>query len=316
MNANILLLGATGFLGKRLSKRLSEDKISYIPISKSLGTDLRDYEQFKKVFEQNHGVEIILHAATYVGGIKFGLDHPAEIYYNNALINTYLFELAREFKVHRIVIPIPNCSYPRDIYPEFKEELWWDGPLDESVMVYGFIRKGSYMQSWAYHKQYGLETINLIVPNMYGPEDHFDEVRSHALGALIMKIVKAKKKGLPEVVVWGSGKPVREWLYVDDCVEAIVRAMEIPHTLEPINIGIGMGISIKELAEMIKEEVSYEGQLAFHTSYPDGAPHKVMNIERCKEIFHWHPTISLKEGIAKTVRWYLHDEISRSSALS
>jgi GDP-L-fucose synthase len=304
MSRKVLLLGATGFLGKRIALRLRKDGISFIPVSRSLGTDLRDYAQFRRIFETNRGIDTILHAATFIGGIKFGLDHPGEIYYNNSLINTYLFELARDFAVRRIVNPISNCSYPRDIYPEFREELWWQGPLDESVMVYGFIRKGSWVQSWAYHRQYGLETINLIVPNMYGPEDHFDEVRSHALGALVMKVVRACESSKPEVVVWGSGKPIREWLYVDDCVDAMMRAIDVDHTSEPINIGVGSGVSIRELAEMIQREAGYRGKLVFDASFPDGAPYKVMNIDKCKRLFGWSPQTILKDGIAATVSWY------------
>jgi GDP-L-fucose synthase len=305
MTKKILLLGATGFLGKRIRRRLEKDGADFVPVSRSLGTDLRDYRQFRQVFEKNPGIDVILHAATYVGGIKFGLEHPGEIYFNNSLINAHLFELAKEFKIKRLVNPISNCSYPRDVFPQFKEELWWDGPLDESVMVYGFIRKGSWVQSWAYYKQYGLETINLIVPNMYGPEDHFDEVRSHALGALVMKMAKAKRLAQPEVVVWGSGKPVREWLYVDDCVEAMLRAVDIPHTPEPINIGIGSGVSIRELAERIQQQVGYSGRLVFDPSKPDGAPYKVMNVDKCRSVFGWSPTTGLQDGIAATVLWYV-----------
>lgn len=301
----ILLLGATGFLGKRLARRLTADGTAFVSVSQSLGTDLRDYDQFRRVFAAHPGVDAVLHAAAYVGGIKFGLMHPGEIFFNNALLNTYLFELAREFKVKRIINPISNCSYPRDVHPEFREELWWNGPLDDSVMVYGFIRKASYVQSLAYYQQYGLETVNLIVPNMYGPEDHFDELRSHALGALVMKIARAKRRGDSEAVVWGSGRPVREWLYVDDCVEAMLRAVTIPYPAGPINIGIGHGVSIRELAEMISDEVGYNGALVYDASQPDGAPHKVMNVERCNEIFRWRPQIGLREGIARTVRWYL-----------
>lgn len=303
----ILLLGATGFLGRRLAARFQSEGLDFVPVAKSLGTDLRDHKQFRQVFEENPGVNVVVHAATFIGGIRFGLDHPAEIFYNNTLLSANLFESAREFGIQRIINPISNCSYPRDVFPEFKEELWWAGPLDDSVLVYGLVRKASYVQSLAYYRQYGLETINLIVPNMYGPGDHFDEIRSHALGALVMKIARAKRAGQPSVVVWGSGKPVREWLYVDDCVEAIRRAMGIPHYVEPINIGVGSGVSIAELAEHIKREVGYTGTFEFDRSKPDGAPHKVMNIERCKHVLGWWPRTSLDEGIRKTVRWYLEN---------
>ncbi len=299
-----MVLGATGFLGSRVARRLEAEGRDFVPVARSLGTDLRDHREFRKVFEVNAAIDIVVNAAAFIGGIRFGLDHPAEIFLNNVLITANLFELAREFNVRRIINPIANCSYPRDLFREFTEDLWWAGPLDESVMVYGLVRKASYVQSWAYHKQYGLETINLIVPNMYGPGDRFDELRSHALGALVMKIVKAKRTGQSSVVVWGSGKPIREWLYVDDCVEGIMRSMSMPLYLEPINIGVGVGVSIAELAEMIKRALGYAGRLEFDGSKPDGAPYKVMDIGRCKKVFGWWPRTGLEEGIAETVKWY------------
>lgn len=300
-----LLLGATGFLGHRLAQLLEREGVDFVPVSRSGGTDLRELDQFEQVFAQNPDVDVVLNAAAFIGGISFGYAHAAEIYFNNALMSTYLFELAHRHGIRRVVNPIANCSYPRDVYPEFREELWWDGPLDNSVLIYGHVRKSSYIQSLAYHQQYGLETINLIVPNLYGPGDHFDEVRSHALGALVMKIVRAKREYLPEVVVWGTGMPVREWLFVDDCAEAMLRAVDIPHTTEPINIGIGSGVSIAELARSIQAKVGYEGELVFDTSKPDGAPHKVMNVDRCVEVFGWRPQTSLQAGIEQTVAWYL-----------
>jgi len=274
-----------------------------------MGTDFRDIGQFRKFMQENGPFDVILHAATYVGGIQFGYAHAAELYYNNALMHANLFQVAHEFHVKRIINPISNCSYPSDISEAFREENWWQGELDESVMVYGFIRKGSWMQSWGYWKQYGLETINLIVPNMYGPDDHFEEVRSHALGALVMKIARAKQAKEPEIIVWGSGEPIREWLYVDDCVEAMMRAVNLPHTEKPINIGVGYGVSILELAEMIQKELGYTGKLTPDTSKPDGAPYKVMDIERCRQLCGWVPSTSLNDGLRQTIDWYLNNHI-------
>jgi GDP-L-fucose synthase len=175
------------------------------------------------------------------------------------------------------------------------------------VLVYGFVRKASWVQSWAYFKQFGFQTSNLILPNMYGPGDHFDEKRSHALGALITKVVEAKRKNLPSVSVWGSGAPIREWLYVDDGADALIKALEIDDIIDPINIGVGKGISIFELAKLIKEIVRYDGQLVLDTSKPDGAPYKTMNNERMKKILNWVPTTSLRDGIEKTVEWYINN---------
>jgi len=305
MKTKIILIGATGFLGKRLSLKLQKIGIPFISISKSLGYDLREKQYAEKVFKKNSDANVVFNAAAYVGGIQFGYKHPAEIYYNNSLINTYLFELAKNYGIKRLINPISNCSYPRDLFTAFKEADWWNGELDESVFVYGFVRKASYVQSWAYHRQYGLETINLIVPNMYGPEDHFEPERSHALGAIIMRMYEAKKRNDKEFIIWGSGKPIREWLYIDDCADAMIRAIDMPYIEKPINIGVGYGISIKELAEMIRKELDYTGKLIFDTSKPDGAPYKVMDISRCKEYFKWNPSTNIIDGIKRTIEWYL-----------
>ncbi len=299
----IMVAGGTGFLGKRVVKRLKGEGIPYIATSKSLGVDFRDYAQTEKFFQKERP-DILINCAAFVGGIKFGMEHEGEIYFNNTLINLNLFDCARKYGVKRIINPISNCSYPDVVDKDFKESEWWDGPLHRSVLVYGFVKKSTWVLSVAYKSQHGLDVINFLVPNMYGPGDHFNEVRSHALGALIMKIANAKENNLDEVIVWGTGKPVREWLFVDDCVEAFLRGLTIKPQEEPINIGQGFGISIKDLAEMIKDIVGYKGRLVYDTTKPDGAPYKVMNIDRCKEIFNWHPNTDLKEGIKITVDWY------------
>ena len=222
----------------------------------------------------------------------------------NILISTNLIEAARIYGVKKFISPIANCAYPDVINREFKEEEFWDGSLNETVMVYGMVRKAQWAQTWAYHHQYGMKFINLILPNMYGPGDYFDAERSHALGALVMKIIDAKEQNNPQVMIWGSGKPVREWLYIDDGAEALVKALSLDYTADPINIGVGKGISIKDLACLIKKTVKYKGKLAFDKSKPDGAPYKVMNTEKCKKIFKWLPETKLEQGIKETVKWY------------
>jgi GDP-L-fucose synthase len=172
-------------------------------------------------------------------------------------------------------------------------------------MVYGFARKASWIGSWAYQKQYDLDVINLILSNMYGPEDHFDEERSHALGALIMKIVQAKRTNAKQVSVWGSGTPVREWLHVDDGAEAMVRAIHVDPCIEPINIGIGKGISILQMAQLIKDLVGYQGDLILDPSKPDGAPYKTVDGSRGAAHFGWQPTRDFKTGVAEAISWYI-----------
>lgn len=298
----ILVAGASGFLGKRVCRLLKAKGLSYVPTSLSLGVDLRDAEATRRLFHEVRPAQVI-NCAAYVGGIQFGYKHPAELFHNNLLMTLNLLDAARAVGVGRMVNPISNCAYPgRATY--FREDEFWDGPLHESVLTYGFVRKASWVGSWAYAKQYGLDVLNLILSNMYGPEDHFEEERSHALGALVMKIVRAQRESLPEVSIWGSGQPVREWLHVDDGAEAMVRGLDAPACLEPVNIGIGQGISIIDLAEMIKQRAGYTGRLVLDPTKPDGAPHKTVDGTRGKQLLGWSPERDLGQGIQDTINWY------------
>ena len=290
----VFVPGGSGFLGKRVAAKLKEKSIEHVSLSLRDGYDFRDFNQLKGLFKKE-SFDAVINCAAFVGGIQFGYEKTGELFYNNILMSTNIMEASRLTNVKRFINPISNCSYPGHLTRDFKEEEWWDGPLHESVLVYGSARKASWVQSWAYYKQYGFVTINLILPNMYGPGDHFDETRSHALGALIMKFVEAKRKNLPEVTVWGTGTPVREWLYVDDGVEILLKAIEIDPTIEPINVGVGEGISILELAKLIKEVVGYKGNIVLDKTKPDGAPHKTMDNTRLKNIFHWTPPTSLRK---------------------
>lgn len=303
----VFVAGGSGFLGKRIIKRLETKKIPYVTTSLSLGTDFTDMKQ-TLAFYKKHQPTVVIHAAAYVGGITFGIEHAGEIYYKNIIASTNLIEAARLSGVKKFINTIGNCSYPDVKNRIFKEEEFWNGPLHPSVAAYGIVRKAQYLQSVAYHNQYGMNFANLILPNMYGPNDHFNETRSHALGALLMKIATAKENNIPQVIVWGTGKPIREWLHVDDGAEALIRAMKVDTGIEPINIGVGKGISIKELALLIKEIVGYKGKLVFDRTKPDGAPYKIMDIRKCKRIFGWIPNTPLEEGILQTYKWYMKNK--------
>lgn len=303
----ILVTGSSGFLGKRVCHLLSELGRDYYSTSLSLGLDLRDRHATLDYFNELKP-DFVINCAAYVGGIQFGYKHPAELFHNNLQITLNLLEACNEVKVKRMVNPISNCSYPGEA-TFFKEDEYWNGPLHESVMVYGFVRKASWVGAWAYAKQYNLDVLNLIFSNMYGPDDHFEEERSHALGALIMKIVEAKKNNQPEVAVWGTGNPVREWLHVDDAAEAMVRGLEIARTDEIVNVGVGRGISISVMANLIKEYVGYQGDLRFDTSKPDGAIYKTVDGSLGKKLFDWQPGKDLGQGIKDTIDWYLMREV-------
>jgi GDP-L-fucose synthase len=299
---SILVLGATGFVGRRVCRLLEARGAAFTRTSLSLGVDLREREQVRALFQSARPKHII-NCASFVGGIQYGLKHPVEIFDNNARMTANIFEASHKADVVRVVNPISNCVYPRG-KTLFREEEIWDGPMDDSVLVYGAMRKLSWVASWAYARQHGLDTLNLVLSNMYGPEDHFDEERSHALGALVMKVFRAKADGAPHVVVWGSGKPVREWLHVDDGAEALVRGLDAKPTREFVNVGVGEGISVLALAEKIRAAVGYEGKIVLDQTKPDGAPHKTVDGARGEELLGWRPCISLDEGIAATVDWY------------
>ncbi len=298
----IAVTGATGFLGKRVVKKLRERGDQPVITSLSMGVDLRDQAQTIEFF-QREKPDILLNCASFVGGIQFGYKYPVDLFENNLLMNVNILKAARESGVKRIVNPISNCVYPAKA-TLFKEEEIWDGPMHESVLVYGFVRKAFWVGSWANHRQYGLDVINIVLSNMYGPEDHFEEERSHALGALIMKFVEAKRKNQPHVNVWGSGKPVREWMHVDDGAEAMIRSIEMPATEDFVNIGIGQGISVIEMCELIKEIVGYEGAIQLDPSKPDGAAYKTVDGTRGEQLLGWKPSIPFREGVAQAIRWY------------
>lgn len=299
----ILVTGATGFLGKRVCRQLEAGGHSFVRSSLSLGTDLREKDAALTLFKQV-SPNYVLNCASFVGGIQFGQKHPVEIFQNNLQITLNLLEACHQSGVKRLVNPISNCAYPGEAHL-FKEDEFWDGPLHESVMVYGFVRKASWMGAWAYAQQYGLDVINIILSNMYGPEDHFEAERSHALGALIMKFVSAKEQNAPFVDVWGSGTPVREWLHVDDGAQAMIRSMEVAPCIEPINIGVAKGISVFTMASLIGEIVGYQGEIKLDPSKPDGAPYKTVDGSKGAQHFNWQPTTDFAQGVRETIEWYL-----------
>ena len=299
----ILVLGATGFLGKRVCEKLQKAGVEFTPTSKSMGVDLRDYDQTLKLFATVKP-DVILNCASYVGGIQFGYKHPAELFSNNLRMNVNILEAVKETGIKRIVNPISNCVYPAKA-TLFREEEIWDGPMHDSVLVYGFVRKAFWIGSWAYHKQYGLDVVNLVLSNMYGPDDHFEAERSHALGALIMKFVRAKQNGDPHVDVWGTGKPVREWLHVDDGAEAMIRAMDKAPEVDFINVGVAEGISIIDMAEMIRKYVGYKGGIKLDPSKPDGAAYKTVDGTCGEKYLGWKPQIPFEQGVRETIEWYL-----------
>lgn len=302
MFKKIFLPGGHGFLGKAVARKLKEREINYVSLSLRDGYDFRDFEQTKELFEREK-FDAVIQCAAYVGSVKFACANTAQMFFNNTLMLTHLMESARLMGIERYINILSNCMYP-DGLNEYKEDNLWNGLPADYVMGYGFSKRNSVVQSMIYARQYGLKTVNLIFPNMYGPGFNMDLMRSHVIGGLVYKFVEAKRYNLPNVEVWGTGKPIREFLYIEDGAEATVRALDIECTEEPINVGINKGISVIDLVHLIKKMTSYEGEIVLNKTNPDGVPCKIMNVERMKKVFGWIPEMDLKEGIERTIKWY------------
>jgi len=298
----ILVTGATGFLGKAVGRRLRRDGHPFTETSLSRGLDLRDRAATENFFAEVRP-RAVIHCAAHVGGIQFGLKHPVDVFENNMQITLNVFSAARKSGVARVIHPISNCIYPGRARL-FKEDEVWDGELHESVLAYGGARKALYIAAQTYRRQYGLDILNLVLSNMYGPDDHFEAERSHALGALVQKFVTARDSGATHVEVWGTGQPVREWLYVDDAAEALTRGLTVAEQKTLLNIGHGEGISIADLARHIGEAVGFRGEVRFDVTKPDGAPYKTVDGTRAEKIFGWKPATPMARGLRETIAWY------------
>lgn len=307
--SRIVVTGGTGFVGSRVVEACREAGWDTVSCSRREGVDLRDGGAFGDWLAKTKP-SIVVHCAAHVGGIGYVAEHGVEVFEDNLAISTGLLHGLRATGVKRLVTVMPNCTYPGD-KTVYRESQWWDGPIHDSVLMYGLPRKVLWGLCKTYGDDCGLGSAHLIFPNQYGPGDHFDPVRSHALGALVAKIVDAKDTNACEVEIWGSGRPIREWLYVDDAAEAVVRFLPVvdaqPALLgnHPIlNIGQERGVTIAALAQMIADAVGWQGRLVFNESRPDGAQVKTLDGELFRDLCSWEPRTTLQEGISKTLAWY------------
>lgn len=299
---NVLLTGSNGFLGKAVKKILLQKKIRFIETSKSQGLDLLNFESVYN-FLRKKKIHTIINCSAFVGGIQFGYKYPAEIFFNNQIMYLNLLECSRQNGIKKIINPISNCAYPSHL-KIFEEKDFWNGEMHETVKVYGLTRKAMVVGSEAYSKQYQMEFVNIVFSNMYGPFDHFDEERSHALGALIKKFYLAKIYNSREVVVWGSGEPVREWTYVYDAANLLVEYINLSSNKEIVNYGVEKGISIKNLAFMIKDLLKYEGEIIFDRSMPDGAKFKTVKNSIPNSVLNKLKITNFQSGLVDTINWF------------
>ncbi|KYC45384.1 MAG: dTDP-glucose 4,6 dehydratase [Candidatus Methanofastidiosum methylothiophilum] len=303
-NKRILVTGGAGFLGSHLVTQLKE-KVkdpSQIRIPRSKDIDLRNWDNCLKVLDD---VDIVIHLAAKVGGIGYNQTHPAELFYDNAIMGIQLLEAARRKNIEKFVIVGTVCAYPKFTPVPFREDEIWNGYPEETNAPYGLAKKMLLVQSQAYREQYGFNSIYVIPVNLYGPGDNFNPESSHVIPALIKKFVDAKSNGEKEVEIWGTGNASREFIYVEDAARAILLATEKYNYKDPINIGSGKEITIKELVALISEEVGYNDKIKWDKNKPDGQPRRCLNIDKAKKDFGFKAKVPIGEGIKRTVDWYI-----------
>ena len=300
---NLLVLGANGFLGKNLVSKLNKTAdYDIYQLNGKNDLDLTKDNLLNNYLAKNK-IDYIINCAAFVGGIAYGYDFPAELLMKNTIMASNIYKSAYENSIKLLVNPISNCAYPKN-QNLYEEKYFWDGAPHESVFEYGFSKKYFVALGNAYFKEYGFASANIVLSNMYGPYDHFEEKKSHALGALIKKIYDAKLNNSNYVEIWGTGKPVREWLYVEDGAEALIRSLDLKENHYFFNIGVNKGISIFEMAKIIAKSIDWNGEFTFDTSRPDGAEEKRVLGKFTEENLNWSPQISLENGIHSTVEWY------------
>ncbi len=303
-NKKILVTGGAGFLGsfvvEKLIARGVPKKNIIVPRSKEV--DLRKLEDVQKVLK---GIDVVIHLAAVVGGIGFNREHPGQLFYDNLIMGTQLMEEARKAGIEKFVAVGTICAYPKFTPTPFKEEDLWMGYPEETNAPYGLAKKMMLVQAQAYRQEYGFNAIYLLPVNLYGPRDNFDPNSSHVIPALIKKVIEAKEKNSPTVEVWGTGKATREFLYVEDAAEGIVLAAEKYDGSEPVNLGSGMEISIKDLVEKIVSIVGYAGTLAWDATKPDGQPRRQLDVSRAKKEFSFAAETKFDKGLKQTIDWYM-----------
>ena len=308
----VLVTGGAGFLGSHLIEELQRRGLpkENITVPRSRETDLRVWENCLDVCD---GQDMVIHLAASVGGIGYNQENPATLFYDNAIMGVQLMEAARRQGVKKFVQLGTICSYPKFTPVPFKEGNLWDGYPEETNAPYGLAKKMLLVQAQAYRQQYGFNAIYLLPVNLYGPRDNFDPRSSHVIPALIRKFVEAKESGDSSVTLWGTGKATREFLYVEDAARGIAMAAEEYNGVEPVNLGAGFEISIADLAAMIREIVGFDGELVYDTAKPDGQPRRMLDTSRAEKEFGFKTEMSFREGLEKTVEWYLKssDDMNR-----
>ena len=300
----ILIAGGHGFVGKNLTKALEDSPHEVSALSRRDGFDLSNLEITKK-YLADLKPDVLFNCAAHGGSLHYVTAYAADVLNDNSLMTLNLYKAVKEVcpQAH-IVNPLSNCSYPGDADVHSEPE-WWDGEVHPSVFSYGNAKRFVYVTSHCYKKQGNIRTSNFLVPNTFGPGDHLDPNKTHALNGMIIRMIQAHRQKMPEFEIWGTGSPIREWAYIDDVVAVMKDCLNLDQDLSyPVNIAQNHGFSIKESAQMIAKAVGYEGKLTFNPSYQDGAPKKILDNKNFRKLFPDFKFMDHQEGIRRTVQYY------------
>lgn len=303
-NKRVVVTGGAGFLGSYVVKKLGEQGCKDIFIPRSKVYDLRTLSATISLFEEVRP-NIVIHLAAQVGGIGANREKPGEFFFNNLIMGIQLMEQSRLFEVNKFVALGTVCSYPKFTPVPFEEKNIWEGYPEETNAPYGLAKKMLLVQSQAYRQQYNFNSIILLPANFYGIGDNFDPKSSHVIPALIKKCVDAIETGEREIICWGDGTPTREFLHVDDAAEGILLAAEKYNNREPVNLGTGVEISIKDLVESIAHFTGFKGKISWDLTKPNGQPRRCLDISRAEREFGFRAKIGFEEGLRETIEWYI-----------
>ena len=303
-NKRVCVTGGAGFLGKYVIDKLQKRGVKDIFIPHIKDYDLVQIEDINRMYDDSNP-DIVIHLAASVGGIGANLAHPADFFYDNLMMGVQLIHQAWKRKVEKFVAIGTICAYPKFTPVPFSEENLWNGYPEETNAPYGLAKKMLLVQSQAYRQQYGYNSIFLLPVNLYGPGDNFNPNSSHVIPAIIRKCIEAKEKNEGEIIVWGDGTPTREFLYVEDAAEGIVLAAEKYNGSEPVNIGSGYEISIKDLVQLIVDLTDYQGKIVWDKSKPNGQPRRGLDVSRAESYFGFKAQMEFREGLKKTIEWYI-----------
>jgi GDP-L-fucose synthase len=300
----VVVTGGAGFLGSYVVEKLKRRGVKDIFVPRSAAYNLVHEEAVARLYETARP-HVVIHLAAVVGGIGANRENPGRFFYENLMMGAQLIEYARRFGVDKFVAIGTICSYPKWAPTPFREADLWNGYPEETNAPYGIAKKAILVQLQAYRQQYGLQGIYLLPVNLYGPRDNFDEKTSHVIPALIEKCVEAVRRGDGEIVAWGTGQATREFLYAEDAAEGIVLATEHYDGDEPVNLGAGFEISIKDLVEMIAAITNFRGKIVWDTTKPDGQPRRMLDTSRAEKFFGFKAKVSFEEGLKRTADWYV-----------